>query len=333
MREAPPLHRGKLTQFIIGMFTRNLREKAVAFLLAFTAWYGVGMMVNRSTTISDIEVKITPPAGYIFMNDDAFKVALQVSGSVQSLENCSPKDFSLNYPVPYSDIPHQGDMLTLNLNKENIHGPYGIWIKEIRPASLRVKYDKVITQSKPVRIVTQGALKSDYTPTLTPIPASITITGPESIVGKMQDIPTDPIILDPSITEPFFKSNQRLKIMSNYVKADIKTVEVSVNIEKTGATRTLHSVPILIMQPQNLQHLQFIAEEPLVTDIQLAGNLDILRLVSNVHVRVYCDFSNVVINPEIMEYNVPVQCFCTEPSVTIKSFSKQFIRFRLVASE
>lgn len=320
----------RMISLFVGFFTHHLREKIIAIILAVSTWYGVQMIVSKKIQIADITAKIVAPEGYMLINENANKVSLSISGPEKTIEKYSQKDFSIEHKISLSELPIDGDIVTIQITERDIHIPAGVWIRDISPSTFHIKFDKVATQSKPVRVVSRGSIKSEYTATLTAIPSIVNVTGPEQIIRHIKDVPTSPIVLDGSMTEPFFIGAQPLELVSNYLKSDLNNVEVSVNVELTSNTFTLNSVPVLIMQPQSLQHLQFKADDPLFTNVEIRGNSSVLKLITNTHITQYADFSNVVIKPDVKTYAIPIRCYCTEPSVSIEKFDPKIIHFTLI---
>jgi len=68
-------------------------------------------------------------------------------------------------------------------------------VVEVRPSTLELDVEKRLVKSVPVRLVYKESPVRDYKITWSVDPVSVTLSGPESLVREVKDIPTQPLTL------------------------------------------------------------------------------------------------------------------------------------------
>ncbi len=168
----------------------NLPLKLLSILLASLVWLFV-MGEEHSERSYTVPVQISRLAeGLVLLNEEDYVVEVRVSGPRGILNNLSDDDFAATLDL----APYGKGEVDVPIPKEAILSPKGVSITRIRPATIRVHLDSVVEKEIPLKGVVHGDPAAGYEVGGVELePASLRLTGPESLLAQITEIPTTPI--------------------------------------------------------------------------------------------------------------------------------------------
>ncbi|MBU1233033.1 MAG: hypothetical protein KKD01_07965 [Proteobacteria bacterium] len=167
--------------------------RLVSLILAVVLWYFVGGedTVNKNVLVP-VEV-INMPRDLVISNQFKKVIEVSVSGPRRLVLDMGNLDISRQVDMSHAT---PGTMVIENSN-DVIAVPRGVKVLRIQPESVILSLDKLIQKQFAVSPVTTGALAPDYI--LTEIrmePASISITGPQTVLAQYDMLRTKVINIE-----------------------------------------------------------------------------------------------------------------------------------------
>lgn len=168
----------------------NLPLKLLSLILASLVWLFV-MSEERSERSYTVQVVVSRvPAGLVVLNEEDQFVEVRVSGPRGILNNLTDKAFVTSLDL----APYGRGELDVPIPREAVQAPKGVTISRIVPATIRVRLDAVVERKIPLLAVTQGRPAHGYEVKEVKLePSSLPVTGPETLLDKITEIPTTPI--------------------------------------------------------------------------------------------------------------------------------------------
>lgn len=233
-----------------------------------------------------------------------YEVALQVSVDVFHLGNTlTPKDFTVSMDprrlsalirsagvgggireVEY--VVHPSDVL---------EKPSGVDIREIRGNVLKVRYEAMVTREVPVHLtLDRRGQQEGWTYDCRLLQGVVTVHGPESVVGGIASLSTEPVYLQDTRA---YTGMVRLQVPARWedVQFSRSQVEYEVRPEQNSmnaVTRAFHDLQVLFLfRGDNFLHPQFLhGVSPRVT-LHLTGPSMVLKSLNPEQLRVVCDLT------------------------------------------
>jgi YbbR domain-containing protein len=175
-----------------GLRTWGLRLLALG--IALVIWFTVSLDERRrlSEKVVEASVSYNRPRGYVIL-DPVPSVEVRVRGTERAVRELNP--FMVDAEVDLTGADE--GPVTVNLGPDDVRTPSGIEVVSIRPNVLRLELDREISQRVPVEAALTGepaggALAEE--PEV--LPNQVLVTGPESLVTRLQSLKTAPISLD-----------------------------------------------------------------------------------------------------------------------------------------
>jgi len=168
----------------------NLPLKLLSVLLASLVWLFV-MGEEHSERSYSVPVQISRLAeGLVLLNEEDYVVEVRVSGPRGILNNLSDDGFAATLDL----APYGKGEVDVPIAKESIRAPKGVSISRIRPATIRVHLDSVVEKKIPLNAVVHGQPAAGYEVRGVELePTFLRLTGPESLLAQITEIPTTPI--------------------------------------------------------------------------------------------------------------------------------------------
>jgi len=168
----------------------NLPLKLLSIFLASLVWLFV-MGEEHSERSYSVPVQISRLAeGLVLLNEEDYVVEVRVSGPRGILNSLSDDGFAATLDL----APYGKGEVDVPIPKEAIRAPKGVSITRIRPATIRVHLDSVVEKEIPLKAVVHGQPAAGYEVGAVKLePPSLRLTGPESLLAQITEIPTTPI--------------------------------------------------------------------------------------------------------------------------------------------
>lgn len=172
--------------------TSNLVPKIVTFSLVFVFWVFIAGQHRAEVRLTVPLEYRNIPANMEIAGEGTSKVEVGVRGSRGMIFGITADQVRAFVDLSQS-VPGQN---YFRLTVDNIRVPLGTEITRIAPSSIRLDLEAVKTRSVPVRAKLAGKLSDSLQLKSVGVePAFLVLQGPESVLGKMREIFTDPVNL------------------------------------------------------------------------------------------------------------------------------------------
>jgi len=168
--------------------------RLLALGIAIGIWFNASLQdrLASSERLVEASVSYNRPRGFIIINPVP-TLNVRLSGSKKAIRKLNP----LTVDVTVELSQRQEGMATINLGPENVTAPEGLEVVSIEPPSIRVELAREVTQRLPVvaKLTGEpaaGAVVGD--PEV--FPNQVLVTGPDSMVSRIDHLSTLPISLD-----------------------------------------------------------------------------------------------------------------------------------------
>jgi YbbR domain-containing protein len=173
---------------------RNWGLRLLALGIAIGIWFNASVedRLVSSERVVEASVSYNRPRGFIVINP-VHNVNVRLGGSKKAIRQLSP----LMVDVQVELSQRQEGSATVNLGPENVSAPDGLEVVAIEPSSIRVDLEREITQRVPVfpKLVGEPAAGSTVQEPEV-FPSQVLVTGPESMLSRVESLATRPISLD-----------------------------------------------------------------------------------------------------------------------------------------
>jgi YbbR domain-containing protein len=173
---------------------RTWALRLLALGIAIGIWFNASLEDRLASNEKVVEASVSynRPRGFIIINP-VRSVQVRVIGSKKTIRQLNP--FMVDVQVELSR--RQEGSAILNLGPENVLLPEGLEIVAIEPSTIRVDLEREVTQRLPVKpkLVGEpaaGAIAEE--PEV--FPNQVLVTGPESMIERIDSLTTRPINLD-----------------------------------------------------------------------------------------------------------------------------------------
>ncbi len=222
---------------------RNAGLKLVSLLLAFFLWFSINVSERDAEGTLEIPVhQVRPPTGYMVTNAPTKPIAVGVRGPRTILDGVDERRvrFAL-------DLASAGPgEVRIELNADMIRPPLPRRLKVVRiePGRVKVRLERVVRRTLPVRPELAGLPPLGYTPEAGVTPGEVEVSGPASKVEDLKEIKTEPLELR-SAPEAFSRT-VLLSWAGDFVSFAPDHVTVSVTFQPTLMSRKFDRVEVAV---------------------------------------------------------------------------------------
>jgi len=313
-------------RWIPGFIRNDFPRKLIALFFALLVYAIVYNKIGTSVNIQGVPVDVTVPAELVNMDSTTPKITVTLRGSERWLNRIVAGDIKIKARVEESkfipDLPY-----SLKINPEDIKLPVGVRLATYSPQEVLLVLESKI--ARPINIKAKfnsvQNLPSDYVVGKVKLnPATAMVTGPKSVVEKIQSISTEPIPLDGSTVESF---EYQVKLADHYpgVKITPDTVTAEVEIIKEYLARTFKSIPLRVLRDGD-QKLRCDFVSTPHADIAVSGPKGQIAKLTDDRIRPYIDISSL---DKPGSYMVDIRCWIDFPGVTVQGISPRQVQINL----
>jgi YbbR domain-containing protein len=168
--------------------------RLLALGIATGIWFNASLQdrLASSERLVEASVSYNRPRGFVIINPLP-TLNVRLSGSKKAIRKLNP----LTVDVTVELSQRQEGMATINLGPENVTAPEGLEVVSIEPPSIRVELAREVTQRLPVVAKLTGEPAAGAVAGEPEIfPSQVLVTGPDSMVSRIDHLSTIPISLD-----------------------------------------------------------------------------------------------------------------------------------------
>ncbi len=264
------------------------RTLLLSLAVAVLVWYGIRVLTGFSTLVTGVPVEIQAPPGWIVLEPGraAVDIAFMGTREDQRLLNRDQVKVSVDLRTHTDTAPCVHRFAAADIN-----APGSPFVERTSPEQIVVRMDRQASKQVPVRLYTQNMLPAGYeqqAPVITP--ATIQLTGPESVLSRIDSLSTQPVDLDGRI-RTFTRRGLRLEAPSGdgaaHVRMDPPTVTIELPIVERSSTVSFDGIPIALLCPPG-QALQA-SVVPDTASVTLKGPPELADALSPSDVRLFVD--------------------------------------------
>ena len=168
--------------------------RLLALGIAVGIWFNASVEDRLVSSEKVVEAGVTynRPRGFMIVNPTTQTVNVRLLGSKKAIRQLNP--YMVNVQVELSQ--RQKGSAVIKLNQDNVLAPDGLEVVSIEPGTLRVDLEREVTQR--VTVVpklagkpAEGVVMEDSEV----FPSQVLVTGPESMLARLETLSTDPIDL------------------------------------------------------------------------------------------------------------------------------------------
>jgi YbbR domain-containing protein len=223
------------------LLRRNGKLKLFSLAFAFGLWIFVnyGERDTEKTLLVPVEFR-NLPAQFVITGPRIDYIDLRLRGPRSLLEGIRSKRIRLDL----SDV--RPGVSSFRINADTLNLPRGVRVVRISPAQVNLDIERVIRRSVPVRLNVMGTVPRGYALTTTElIPDKVEVSGPSSIVEKIQAVPTDSFDLT-TRTQPVTQMLNLRGPEEESVSYNVEKVLAKLGIQEVVATREFRQLPIVV---------------------------------------------------------------------------------------
>lgn len=168
--------------------------RLLALGIAIGIWFNASLQdrLASSERLVEASVSYNRPRGFVIINPVP-TVNVRLSGSKKAIRKLNPQ--TVDVTVELSQ--RQEGMVTINLGPGSVTAPEGLEVVSIEPPSIRVELAREITQRVPVVAKLTGEPAAGAMVGEPEVfPNQVLVTGPDSMVSRIDHLSTVPISLD-----------------------------------------------------------------------------------------------------------------------------------------
>lgn len=225
-----------------GFVSRNWQLKLAALAIALLLWIVVRLdSANRQSIPARVEIENTDPEWALVGEPLPGTVEVLFGGPAGEILRVAVEGTSVR--VPIDQVSAADTSIGLRSEWVRVDGLSGLVVQDIRPGSVRLHFEPIRTEEKPLAIRTRGTLRRSLalTQPLAVAPPTVRLRGPESRVTGVDSVYVEPLDLG-SVQESgtVVLPISRSALSDMFVSADSATVRVQV---EASAERSI-SLPI-----------------------------------------------------------------------------------------
>jgi YbbR domain-containing protein len=217
---------------MIRLLFGNLGWKLLSLALAVLLWLTFASAPEVATSLA-VPVEFQHiPEGLEIVSNLPERAQLQVQGAASRLDAIDLKAVAVVLNLSGVQSPGQR---TFTIDSHNVRLPLGVRLIRAVPGQLRVEFERRGASEVPVRVRFSGPPPHGYRMAHFEVqPAKLTILGPQSRVGEVEQAETDAVELAPKAGEADYRVNAFVR--EPQVRfATSPLVRVRVTLEATGA--------------------------------------------------------------------------------------------------
>lgn len=184
-------------ELLPGFLARNWQLKLAAFAIAMLLWVVVRLdSANRQSIPARVLIENTDPDWALVGEPLPGVVEVIFGGPAGAILRVAVAGTSVRVPIDEVAVPDT----SIGLRSEwvSVDGVSGLVVQDIRPASVRLHFEPIETEEKPLAIRTRNTLPHSlaFTQPLSVMPTTVRLRGPESRVAGIDTIYVEPLDLE-----------------------------------------------------------------------------------------------------------------------------------------
>jgi YbbR domain-containing protein len=291
---------------------RHVGLKLLSIAVAVLLWLVVaGDPIVERTLRVGLELQRTPD-DLELVGSVPDTVSVRLRGPASQLSGLGPGDLSVIVDLDGARPGRRLFTLTSNL----VTAPYGLEVMQIAPASLTLSFEGRATRLLPVRPQIEGTPVPGHSVTNVSVtPSQVRIEGPESAVGVVNEVPTEPVSVERATT--LVREAVALELPDSGVRlvGGVGTAVVTVTVSADTAEHTVAAVPIAVRGGA-----AEVSAVPATAAVTVQGASDVVRSLTPADILLFVDALD---GPGVRERTVRAE---SSPRFVVRSITPATVR-------
>ena len=298
---------------LLRIITRDWWRKLLALILAMLIYWQVGESLKREDRVNAVQVEFHLSQDLMTTSPERRTVDVRVR-SIPGDKRLDAQSISVNVDVSSANRQPDGTY-KVRFKRNNFRAIPGVEIVSWFPKELTLKLQRRITRDVPVAARFSGTLPDQVSLSeVVSIPRKVTVSGLESVVAELKEIPTKPIPL--AECERGFEYETGLVLQQGISSVEPERVKVRIGIENM-IQREFRRIPVGIFgDGENGLRTTFAASGDAAVTVTLRGTERALADLTAQDLRLYVDVYNVTTPGD---YIRPVNCHIRRPGIELRS--------------
>lgn len=275
-----------------GMLRHDFFRKIIAVIFAVIVYWKVSQQIGVEDMVENVRLDVVSYGGIMVLDENVRAVKLMIKAKSKGILNSvSPSDFKLVIEIPdnYSSLDKPFSCRIMDVAK--VTKPSGVEILGVRPDTVSVRLDRRGTADYPVKVRFSGSTQENYACGEVVVdPPKATVSGPMSLLRRVSELQTEPVILDKKTVEDFECGSSI--VVPEGLKASPDRVKIQVEIYKKLDTREFKSLPLKVMMPPD-SSLRAGRISPTNADVSVQGMKNVIEVMDDDSLSAYVDASSI----------------------------------------
>jgi YbbR domain-containing protein len=279
--------------------------KLLSLLLAIVVWYSIKENINFASELPSVPVVINLPDNWAVLEKSVDTVKVQFRGTREDIRDLIRDPVRIEYT--FSGDLDRGEK-EIELDLRHVITTTGAKPIYIKPSKITLKLDREGSRILPIKADLQGSLPDGINVAeVTVEPNQVEVFGPESRLGEIEFLRTDPVELEGKAQS--FMSRVALVSPSRLWDARLEPDAVNVKIEIIDAIvmkeRVVDNVQILALFGGTLP--RSVTMKPAVITVTLSGTPEKVDALDPKSIIAFVNCSNFKREKNRIIYDLPVQ--------------------------
>lgn len=269
----------------------GLLLRLLSLVLAIVVWYSIKENISFVSELPSVPVSIELPANWAILEKSADTVKVQFRGTREDIRDLTRDQVRIQYS--FVGELDKGEKVIV-LEPRHVITTTGAKPLYIKPSRITLRLDREGSRILPVKADLQGRLPEGINvDQVTVDPAQVEVFGPESSLGEIEFLRTQPVELEGKAQS--FMSRVALVSPSRVWDARLEPDAVNVKVQISDAVslveRELAEVKVLVLVGQG--RFRRVKIEPAVVRIVLSGTPDVMQSLDEKSVSAFVNCSDV----------------------------------------
>ena len=269
----------------------NSALRLLSLLLAVVVWYSIKENISNPHEVSNVPISIELPESWAVLEKSADTVKVQFQGTREDILNLTRDQVRVQYV--FEGALDKGEKV-IELKPQHVITTTGAEPVYITPSRLTLRLDREGSRILPVKADLQGRLPEGINvDQVTVDPEQIEVFGPESRLGEIEFLRTEPVELEGkaqsfvsrvSLVSPSLVWDARLE-------PDAVNVKVNISDAVSLVERQLDAIKVLVLIDEG--RIRKLKVEPAEVSAIVSGPPDVMESFGLKSISAFVDCSDV----------------------------------------
>lgn len=269
----------------------NTALRLLSLLLAIVVWYSIKENISNEIELPSVPVSFELPENWAVLDKSADTVKVQFQGTREDIRELSRDQVRVQYA--FTGEVDRGEMV-IELKPRHVLTTTGAKPVYIKPSRITLRLDREGSRILPVKADLQGRLPEGINvDQVTVEPAQIEVFGPESRLGEIEFLRTEPVELEGKAQS--FMSRIPLvspsRLWDTRLEPDAVNVKVDISDAVSMVERELKEIKVLVLIDKG--RIRKLNVAPAVVSAVVSGPPNVMQALDMKSVSAFVNCSDV----------------------------------------